>query len=435
MLLFELTVVGLLILLNAFFAMSELAVVSARKVRLQQMAANGNRGAARAVQLAEDPTNFLSTVQVGITLIGIFSGAYSGSTLAEPLAVVLQDLPFIDRSAPTVAFGIVVVTVTYLSLIVGELVPKRVALNHAETIAAFVAPFMFLLSKIGAPIVWFLRISTETMLKILRVQPKADNTVTEEEIKSMIAEGTQSGVFDPAEKDMIDSVLKLADRSVRSIMIPRPDVVWLDLNDPIETILAEVRQSGHSRFPVSRGDVDEVVGILNAKDLIFQQNTNTVDIATVLLEPIYVSRSTPILKLLDRLKSSKVHMAIILDEHGGFEGIATPADILTAIAGHFPEHEGDDNEEAVQREDGSWLLEGRMAIDDVERVLELEGMNDDEDFTTLAGFVLDHIGHIPETGEYFEWGGWRFEVVDMDGRRIDKLLASRTDASARFDEA
>jgi putative hemolysin len=428
MLAFELTVVGLLILLNGFFAMSELAVVSSRRARLQQMANMGSRGAERALKLTEDPTHFLSTVQVGITLIGIFAGAYSGSTLAGPLADMLRAFPIFATSADTLAFTVVVVIITYLSLIIGELVPKRVALNNAEAIASFAAPFMFVLSKIGAPVVWFLRVSTEAMLRLLRIKAKPDSTVTEEEVKSMIAEGTDAGVFDPAEKEMIDSVLRLADRSVRSIMVPRPDVMWVDADDPIDTILEEIRTSGHSRFPVSRGDIDEVVGIVHAKDLLAQVHKGQINLSDAIREPIYVSRSIPILKLLERFKSSKVHMAIILDEHGAFEGIATPTDILTSIAGHMPEREGDEDSDAVQREDGSWLFEGRMPVDDVERVLGLEAMSNEDEFTTLAGFALFHFGHIPEAGEYFLWNGWRFEVVDLDGRRIDKMLVSNLDA-------
>lgn len=427
---FDLAIVGLLVLLNGFFAMSELAVVSSRRARLQHMAAQGHRGAVRALRLVDDPTSFLSTVQVGITLVGIFAGAYSGSTLAGPLADVIRAIPGIGTAADNIAFAVVVVSITYLSLIAGELVPKRIALNNAEGIAIFVAPFLEGLARVGSPIVWFLRISTEGMLRILRVRPKPESTVTEEEVKSMIAEGTASGVFDPAETAMINSVLRIADLTVRSIMVPRPDVVWLDVDDPAETVLKEIRASSHSRYPVSKGTIDEVVGIIHTKDLLLQQHDSAdFDMAAALREPTYVHSSMGILDLLERFKSSPVHMVIVLDEHGTIEGIATPTDILIAIAGDIADA-AEAEPDAVQRQDGSWLLSGRTPIHQVEELFALPDMREGSNFTTIAGFVLHHLGHIPEIAESFEWRGWRFEVLDLDGRRVDKILASRIERQA-----
>lgn len=425
MLIWELTLVAVLILLNGFFAMSELAIVSARRARLQHMAQSGNRGARRALMLAEDPTGFLSTVQVGITLVGIFAGAYGGATLAEPLAVLLRRVPQIGGSADDLALGIVIVAITYLSLIAGELVPKRIALNNAERIAALVAAPMHLLAKAGRPVVWFLGISTEAVLALLRIRPKAESTVSEEEVRMMIAEGTDAGVFEPAEREMIESVLAMADRTVRAIMVPRPEVVWLDVGDPAEMILSEIRESGHSRFPVSEGDLDQDLGIVHAKDLLDQfARDGRIDLRSASREPLYVPETMPILKLIDRFRATAMHMAVVVDEHGSFEGLVTPTDVLTAIAGALPEHPGEDTSEAVQREDGSWLLDGRIPIDKVERTLDVRDMREDEDFVSLAGFVLYRCGHVPQVGEAFVWRGWRFEVVDLDGRRIDKVLAS-----------
>jgi putative hemolysin len=426
MLIWELALVALLILLNGFFAMSELAIVSSRRTRLQHMAQMGSSAAARALKLVDDPTGFLSTVQVGITVVGIFAGAYSGATLAGPLADLLRTIPAVSAAADDLALGLVVVAIAYLSLIAGELVPKRIALSNAETIAAFVASPMTILAKIGTPIVWFLRASTEAALRLLRIQPKPDSTVSEEEVKSMIAEGTDAGVFLPAEREMIESVLSIADRSVRSIMVPRHDVIWLEVSNSADAILDEVRDSGHSRFPVSRGDVDEVIGVVHAKELLEQlRRTGAIDLGGAALKPVYVPETMQILKLIDRFKASTVHMAIVLDEHGTFEGIVTPTDVLTAIAGALPERPGEEALEAVQREDGSWLLDGRLPIDKVERTLEVRGMLEHEDFVTLAGFVLHQCGHVPQVGEHFVWRDWRFEVLDLDGRRIDKVLASR----------
>jgi putative hemolysin len=423
----QFAVVGVLILINGFFAMSELAMVSARRGRLQAMADRGSSGARRALKLMEDPTALLSTVQIGITLVGVFAGAYSGATLSRPLAETLGRIDWLATYADQLAIALVVIIVTYLSLIIGEIVPKRIALNHAEAIAAFVATPMTVIARVGAPIVWFLRLSTNAVLAVtgMRRGPP-ESTVTEEEIKTLIAEGTQSGVFKPAEQEMIEGVIRIADRSIRTIMVPRPDVIWIDVEDPPETTLREILGSGHSRFPASRREVDEVVGVVHVKDLLEQlAATGRIDVSAALEEPLFVDEHMPILRLLDRFKSSAVHMAIVLDEHGAFEGIVTPTDILIAIAGDLPEAEGESEPDMVQRADGSWLLNGRMPIDDAERTLALQGMNEGEEFQTLAGFVLHQMGHIPQAGETFSWRGWRFEVVDLDGRRIDKVMAEK----------
>lgn len=426
--LWQLAVVFLLFLVNGFFAMSEMAIVSSRRARLQALVDQDVRGAARALKLTEDATGFLSTVQIGITLVGIFAGAYSGATLSEPLAEQLAKIPALAGSADQLAIVLVVVGVTYFSLIIGELVPKRIALANAERIACFVATPMAFLATVTAPVVWFLRLSTEGLLRLLRVRRVPQSTVTEEEVRSMVAEGTESGVFHPAERELIEGVIKVADRSLRSIIVPRPDVIWIDIEDDPATNLKEILESGHSRFPVSRGEVDEVVGVVHVKDILEQlHSTGQFDIATAMREPIFVNEYMPILRLLDHFKSSAVHMAVVLDEHGSFEGIVTPTDILASIAGDLPEHEGDDEPDAFQREDGSWLLSGRMPIDAAETTLGVHGMNEDEEFQTLAGFVLHQLGHIPEIGEAFTWQGWHFEVVDLDGRRIDKVEARRTE--------
>jgi putative hemolysin len=434
MVIWELLVLALLILLNGVFAMAELAIVSARRGRLQQMAEEGRRGAAKALRLIDDPVKLLSTTQVGITLIGIIAGAYSGATLAEPLADYLRAFPSIAAYAHGLAFGTVVAGVAYLSLVIGELVPKRIALNHAEAIAATVAPAMTLLAKAGAPIVWFLRVSTQGVLTLFRIRPAADNVVTEEEVKALIAEGASTGVFHPAEREMIEGVLRIGDRTVRSIMVPRPAVDWLDADDPPEELFAQIAETGHSRYPVARGDIEEVIGVAHTKDLLEQQRKNgTIDVVAAAREAPFVVDLMPVLRLLERFKGSTVHMAIVVDERGSFEGIVTPTDILTAIAGDLPESEEEGEPEAVQREDGSWLLDGMMSVDDVERTLGVKDMGEDGDFNTIAGFVLHHLGRIPEAGEHFDWNGWCFEVVDLDGRRIDKILASPPADVAAFE--
>jgi len=434
MILTELLVLALLLVISGFFAMAELAIVSARRVRLQQMAEAGKRGAATALRLIDDPVKLLSTTQVGITLVGIVAGASGGTTLAEPLAVYLHTIPAVAAYAHALAVGTVVVIVTYLTLVIGELAPKRIALNHAEAIAAAVAPFMNLLAESGAPIVWFLRVSTHGVLALFRIKPAADNVVTEEEVKALIAEGASTGVFHPAEQEMIEGVLRIGDRTVRSIMVPRPAVDWLDADDPPEELFAQIAETGHSRYPVARGDIEEVIGVAHTKDLLEQQRKlGTIDVVAAAREAPFVVDLMPVLRVLERFRRSTVHMAIVVDERGTFEGIVTPTDILTAIAGDLPEGEEAAEPEAVQREDGSWLLDGMMSVDDVERTLDIKDMCEDGDFNTIAGFVLHHLGRIPVAGEHFHWNDWRFEVVDLDGRRIDKVLALRPRAEEAAD--
>lgn len=423
----ELAAVLFLILLNGFFAMSEMAVVSARKIRLQQMAEEGRRGAAAALLLQEDPSRFLSTVQIGITLIGVINGAVGGATLAERLSPVLDAIPALTGYGETISIALVVMAITYLSLIAGELVPKRIALNKAEAIACFAAPIMRSLSRATAPFVWLLGASTEAMLKLLRVPEKAEQTVTEEEVKSLIAEGTASGVFDPGEKRMIEGVMRLADRTVRSLMTPRPEVMWLDIDDEHENIKREIREAGHSRFPVCRGDFDDVMGVVHTKDLLnsLLQGGNF-DLRAVVRDALIVHDGTEVMRLLDLFKQSGEHMAIVVDEYGTVEGIATLTDVLEGIAGELPDDGGEDSD-IVRREDGSLLIDGMMAVEEVEAHLGLKSLRDeDSGYHTLAGFLLFKLGRIPTAGEYADHDGYRFEVVDMDGRRIDKVLVTPT---------
>jgi putative hemolysin len=405
--------------------MSELAMFSSRRARLQQYARDGRRGAAAALKLLDDPTGFLSTVQVGITVIAIVSGAYGEARLADPLSDVLADVPPIGEHAKTVSSVTIITSIAFVSLMIGELIPKRLALRNPERLACIVAGPMRLLSRIAYPVIWFLRRLTEWVMRLFGAPSREDPRITEEEVKSLIAEGTKAGVFAPAEKDMLEGVLRVADRTVRSIMTPRPDVVWLDLADSEETVYGTIAGSGHSRFPVARDDVDNLTGIVHSKDLLEQaRKTGVLDLKSAARDPIYIHEGTPILKLLEQFRASTVHVAMVLDEHGTVQGMVTPTDILVAIAGDLPEREGEEAPSAVQREDGSWLLDGQMPIHEVERTLALRGLSVfEQEYTTLAGFMLSQLGHIPVPGEAFNWSTWRFEVVDLDGRRIDKVMA------------
>lgn len=423
----ELLVIVLLILVNGFFAMSELAVVSARRARLQQLVdGRTGSGARAAMELAENPSHFLSTVQIGITLIGIVAGAYGGATIADRLGGMLDDVEWIAPHGHTVAFVLVVAAITYLSLIVGELAPKRLALVNAEGIAVAVARPMQTLSRVTLPVAWLLGASTEGLLKLLRLPTTREQTVTEEEVKTLIAEGTQSGVFEPAERQMIEGVLRLADRGVRAIMTPRPDVIWLDVGDPAEAVAKEIRDSGYSRFPVCRGDVDEVQGIVSAKALLDQAlHGRPMDLRAAMVEALIVHDGTPVLRLLELFRQSAVHMAVVVDEYGSVEGIATLTDIMESIAGELPEAGQENDGGLIQREDGSWLVDGMLPVDEVEATVGVPGLKGEGTYHTLAGFVLERIGHVPTASEHFVWRGHRFEVVDMDGRRIDKVLIQR----------
>ncbi|WP_207460283.1 hemolysin family protein [Azospirillum sp. SYSU D00513] len=428
---FEIAIVFALMLLNGVFAMSELAVVSSRRARLQQMAEQGSAGARTALRMVEDPSRFLSTVQIGITMVGVVAGAFGGATLGDRLGAWLEEIPALAGYGRGIGVGSVLVAITYLSIVLGELIPKRIALKDPERIAAAVARPMRALSRIAAPFVWLLGISTDALLRLLGLHGEREATVTEEEVRSMITEGTEAGVFAPEEKKMIDGVLRLADRSVRSIMTPRPDVIWLDANDSQDALLEEIKEGAHSRYPACRGELDELLGVVHTRDLLglaFQGKP--LDLAASATKPLVVHDGTPILKLLELMKRSGMHMAVVVDEYGSIEGVVTITDILETIAGDLPEVGEEPESAAVRREDGSWLIEGWMPVDEFEDTVGIKGVKNSGDFHTVAGYVLNCIGHIPTAGETFERDGIRYEVVDMDGRRIDKVLVMPVPAAA-----
>ncbi|MGH6893435.1 MAG: hemolysin family protein, partial [Dongiaceae bacterium] len=415
-LLLEIAIVLLLVFLNAFFAMSELAIVSSRRARLKPLADRGHRGARRALQLAEHPTRFLATVQFGITLVGIVAGAYSGTTLSEPVAYLIRDWPLVGEHAYPVAVTLVVAAITYLSLVVGELVPKRIAMSHAEAIAIRVSLPMAVLAKIGTPIVVVLRSSTEGLLRLLGVRHAAQNKITEEEIKVMIAEGAETGVFMPQERHMIEGVLHLADHSIRTIMTPRPDIEWLNVEEDASALTSKILAAEHSRLLLCERVVDEVLGFVYVKDLLAQIATGkALAPRDCLKTALTVHESTTVLRLLDLFRQKASNLAIVLDEYGSVEGIVTPRDIFAAIAGEFAE-DASDEPGIVQRQDGSWLIDGRLRMADLERAIGARGLADPE-YATVAGLVLYRMGRLPRVGDSIEFGGYRFEVVDLDGRR------------------
>jgi putative hemolysin len=422
MLFFEIAVVFALTLVNGVLAMSELGVVSARKARLEGMAADGSRGARAALRLKEDPSRFLSTVQIGITLVGIFAGAFSGATLADRLGNVLSAIPAIGHSGHEIAFFVVVVGITYLSLVVGELVPKRLALANPEAIAVMVARPMTILSKVAAPVVWLLRTSTETLLRLFGRRSERDETVSEEEIRAMIAEGAETGVFAAEEKEMIEGVLRLADRSVRALMTLRSDIVWIDREASRADVTRILCDHHHSRLLVCDGTVDEAVGVVHTKDMLAAVlQGRPLDLAALMQPLVAVPEQTPVLSLIELFRTRGAHMIVVVDEYGTTEGLVTPTDVLETIAGELPEAHEADEPDIVQREDGSWLVDGLTPIDEFRDRLAVRGLGTG-DYHTVAGLALEQLGRIPSAGECFVHAGLKFEIVDMDGRRIDKLL-------------
>ncbi len=424
LLLTEILIVVCLTILNGVLAMSELAVVSSRPIRLKMMAEQGNKGATMAMRLAENPGRFLSTVQIGITLVGVLSGAFSGATLGARLAGWLQTQGLSPALSDGLGVGTVVVAITYLSLILGELVPKQIALRAPENVAARVAPAMVVLSKVSLPLVWLLDASGRAVLRLLGQQGQSDDRVTDEEIRSVLAEAHSAGVIESEESAMISGVMRLADRTARGLMTPRRDVEVIDIEDDLSEIREQLRNTQRSRLPVRNGSSDEILGVLFVKDAYeaIAQGLD-LDIRNRMREAPVVSDLTGAIDVIQGLRRTSAQMVLVYDEYGHFEGIVTSGDILEAITGVFEE---DNVEEpaVVLREDGSYLVAGWMPVDEFAHQMGFT-MKDDPDYETVAGFVLDELKHLPQLGESFVWNGWSFEVIDLDGRRIDKLLVRK----------
>jgi putative hemolysin len=423
----EILFVLILIIANGVFAMSEIAVVSARKARLQQWAEAGDTKARIALRLASDPGRFLATVQIGITLIGIFAGAFGGATIAEKLAAWLDQFPAIAPYSNALGLGIVVVIITYLSLVIGELAPKQLALNSPERIATNIAGPMRFLAKVTAPVVRLLSASTDTVVRLLGVRPSDEPLVTEEEIQLLIAQGTQAGAFEEAEQEMVERVFQLGDQEARELMTPRTQIVWLDLESSLEENLTTIIDSVYSRFPVCRDGLDNVVGIVQVKDLFTRSAIGeSVELAQFLHQPLVIHESTKALRVLELFKQSTPHLALVVDEYGVVQGLVTLNDILEAIVGYIPSSDEPEEPQIIQRDDGSWLLDGMLDIDEFKELFELEELPDAErgGYQSLGGFIITWLGRIPTSGSHFEWNKLRFEVVDMDGNRVDKVLVS-----------
>ena len=427
----EVLFLAVLIVLNGVFALSEIAVVSARKTRLQQWADERRGGAAVALRLANEPGRFLSTIQVGITTIGILSGALAEASVAQALAVSLAQVPALAPYSEGIAIGVVVVIITYLSVVIGELVPKRLALINPEAIASVIALPMEWLSRVSSPVVRFFNLSSEAVLRLVGAREAAGPPVTEEEIKVLMEQGTEAGVFEESEQALVSNILRLDEQRVGAIMTPRVDIFYLDLEEPYEENRKRLLDCPHSRMPVCKGGLDNVLGILESKALMRQAlRGETVDLTASLARALYVPNSISSMELLETFKRTRMHMALVVDEYGEVQGLVTMKDVLEAIVGGIPTAEAAGDEEAVRREDGSWLLDGMLALGRFKEIFELEELEEEDtgNFHTLGGFVMLRLGRVPAVGDRFDWNGLRFEVMDMDRNRVDRVLVARLPA-------
>lgn len=422
----EIAILLLLILGNGVFACSEIAVVSARKSRLQQRASRDPRSR-RALELANDPNRFLSTVQIGITLVGVFAGAYGGTTIAQALAAHFAEFPALARYAPALGLFVVVASITYVTLVIGELVPKRIALMHPERIAAIVAGPMHTLSRMATPIVRLLGISTNLVLRLLPVHESTEPAVTEEDVRVLLEQGTRAGIFLAAEQDIVENVFWLGDQRVDSVMTQRHRIVWIDINDSEELQIATMVRDPQARYVVCDDNLDNVVGVVSMKDIWPRAlQGGSLDLRSAATAPLFVPASTRALTILEQFRQSRVHVALVVDEYGSVQGLITLADIMEGLVGQLEEIAVDD---VVQREDGSWLVSASVLMEDVHDLLGIVATDEGEraGYRTVGGFIMHTLGRVPATADYIDWEGYRIEVVDMDGKRIDKVLIARHD--------
>lgn len=423
----EILILIALILLNGTFAMSEIALVTARRSRLARLAADGDASSVVAMRLGDEPTRFLSTIQIGITAIGILNGIVGEAALAAPFAVWLQSLGIDQQSSEVGATTLVVVVITYVSIVIGDLVPKRMAQFNSEGIARLVARPIQFLAMLSRPFVLLLTISTNAILRLMGKRDLGGSNITEEDIHAMLEEGSESGVIEKHEHEMVRNVFRLDDRQIGSLMIPRGDIVFLDISQPLEENLKRVSESNHSRFPVCRGGLHDIVGVITAKQLFTQlHQTGKTDLTAQLQPCVYVPESLTGMELLDQLRTSATPMVFVIDEYGEIQGLVTLQDVLEAVTGEFKARNIEDAW-AVQRADGSWLLDGMIPIPELKDRLGLQAAPEEEKgrYHTLSGMMMWLLGHLPHTGDFAQWEKWQLEVVDLDGKRVDKVLASR----------
>lgn len=421
----EIIVLLLLILLNGLFAMSEIALVSSKKIRLEDMAKKGSGGAKVALKLLSEPERFLSTVQIGITLIGIIAGAYGGLELSKDLQPHVENLGVPQKFSDDVSLIIIVSAITYLSLIIGELVPKTIAFNNPEAITVRLSPLMWVLSFIAKPLVWFLSFSTKIILKLFRIKHTDKPPVTEEELKLMIEQGGKYGVLELKESEMMKGIFRFGDRRAYSVMTNRQDIVWIDINDDIETIRKIIYSNSFSKYPVCNENLDNIVGIILVKDFLKKYATEEkFDLRDIITQPLILPDNILATKVLEKFRETKTYLSIIVDEYGSVEGLITLHDLVENIFGELPDQSADWQSAIFKREDGSYLIDGSTQIDELKEKFELD-FEGEEHYTSLGGFVMYSLNKIPQLGDKFVVGNYRFEVVDMDGKRVDKVLVQR----------
>jgi putative hemolysin len=432
----ELLLVSVLIVLNGVFVMSEMAIVSARKVRLQALADRGDRRAGVALDLAMTPDRFLPTVQVGITLMAILSGARGESAISRLLTPQLEQwLP--KQYSETIASILAIAIITYLTIVIAELVPKQMALNSPERIASFVARPIDLVARLSTPLIFLLSRSTNFVVKLMGIRPSNQPEVTEEEIKVMIEQGTETGMFEESEQDMVEGVLSLGDLKIGALMTPRPDITWIDIDDQIGITRQKIIDSDYSRLPVCEGELDRVLGVVHVADLLSQTlKGEEINLTASLSQPLYIPESTRGLKVLEQFKKFGTHIAMVVDEYGVIQGLVTMHDLFEEIFGDITDfNEVPEEPQIIQRDDGSWLLDGMLSIEELLEQFDIpEHAIDRGNYHTLGGFAIMQLGKIPTSGEYFEWRKLRFEIVDMDGKRVDKVLVKSCEGDTEPDE-
>ena len=423
----EIFAIGVLILLNGMLAMSEIAVISSRKIKLQKMSQDGNKGADITLELLESPNQFLSAVQIGITLIGILAGAFGGATISIYLNNYLSGFSFLAPYSDTLSIIVVVLIIAYFSLVVGELVPKRIGLNNPEKISVKIARPLQILSRITSPIVSLLSFSTDSLLRLIGSKKESSDEVTEDEIKLLIKEGLEAGTVEKEEEDIIKRVFRLDQQKVGSLMTPKTEIIWLDLDDPLEEVEKQIIDSERSIFPVGKDELNNFLGVVQTKDILGSiLNGEKINIESNLKEPLVIPETLPILDVLNLFKENKnyVHMAMVVDEYGSIEGLITLNDILEALVGDIPSLDEPNEPKAILRKDGSWLVDGYLSAEEFKEVLNIEKLPDENEgnFNTIGGFIMSYTGKVPDTGEIFQWENIEFEIVDMDGHHIDKIL-------------
>ena len=427
----ELVLIFVLILFNSIFVMSEMAIISARKIRLQQLANQGDRRAAIALDLALTPHRFLPTVQVGITLMAILSGARGESAISRLLAPLFEQLP--PQYGQPIASVLAIAIVTYLTLVIGELVPKQVALNSPEKIASFMARPIDMLARISTPLIFALSGSTNFVVKLLGIKPSLEPEVTEEEIKVMIEQGTETGMFEESEQDMVQGVLSLGDLKIGALMTPRPDITWIDINDRIAITRQKIIDSDYSRLPVCEGELDRVLGVIHVADLLSQTlKGEEINLTQSLRQPLFIPEITRGLKVLEQFKKFGTHIAMVVDEYGVIQGLVTMHDLFEEIVGDITDfNEAPEEPQIIQRDDGSWLLDGMLSIEELLEQFDIpENAIDRGNYHTLGGFAIMQLGKIPISGEHFQWRNLKFEIIDMDGKRVDKVLVKLAEVSS-----